>query len=515
MMETPITVSEALHEALDFARGAWRDAWAAMALTAAGWAMIVVAAQAQLTAEDAGLVQKIGYGLLLIYLPLLGGLYRLGVGGPALRGLGGGGLQLGGAEWRLLTVNLVLAFFALLACVPGALASAGLYAALRRFDGVTLGPLGHWEWWFLAAAVVWVLVFAWLIYASGRLSLATPLSVDRRRIVPWESWDLTPGRGRTIALAFILAHTPALVVWLGLQMFGWLEPVETPLGLHGPWPLPEAIGAGVVAGLTLSVVQAPLSVGLLTFFYDMLAPIPEEAIPEDAPAEDHAPAAAEEDDAAAAAAAAAEPEPEPELEPEPEPEPEPDPPFSTVQYFENTGRYSKIAAPWLADEPVPEPYARLPWIHREAAEDAESPEAEPPEAESPEAETPEAESSEAELAGAEPSEPEAYPHSVVEYSPHSGRFSRVFAPWLAEDPSPDETVEAHSEETDQAEAEVAPFPLAPQAHEAVFEPEAEPAPPIAAEVAADDAADDGAHEPFPDAAAATLDADGEPEHAKS
>ena len=97
------------------------------------------------------------------------------------------------------------------------------------------------------------------------------------------------GVRRVIATAFTLAQAPTLIVMLALAAFGWIEPADVPVGLHGPWPLAEAIGAGAVVGMVLSGLQAPLSVGLLTFFYDVLAPAEDDRVPA-APIEEAPPA---------------------------------------------------------------------------------------------------------------------------------------------------------------------------------------------------------------------------------
>ena len=272
MAAARITVSDALHEALDFARGAWRDAWAPMGLTALGWTLLVTAAHARIAGAEAGALQKLGLVLLLFYIPLLGALYRAALGGRPFRGLGWGGLQLGGVEGRLVAVNAVLVFFALLACTPMILVSGILYMILRRFDGVTLGPLGHWEWWFLVAALAWTAFLAGLGWLAGRLALATPLSLERGRLLPLDSWLLTPGEGGAIARAFITAHLPTVFVVLALTVFGWIAGDGAPTGLHGDWPLREAMIAGLMAGVALSVLQAPLAVGVIALFYDELAP---------------------------------------------------------------------------------------------------------------------------------------------------------------------------------------------------------------------------------------------------
>ena len=112
---------------MDFARGAWREAWAPMAVTGFGWLLIVVGGHAQVTPEVADIATKDRLGIAgCSTLPLLGALYRLGVGGQAYRGLGPGGLQLGGVEGRVAAVNAVLAFFCLLTCLPMIVLSRGL-----------------------------------------------------------------------------------------------------------------------------------------------------------------------------------------------------------------------------------------------------------------------------------------------------------------------------------------------------------------------------------------------------
>ncbi len=399
MTQPPITVLDALDEAMEFARGAWRGAWAPMVLVAAGWALLVVGNHAELRAADAAPLKNLGFVLLLFHLPLLGALYRLGLGGGARQGLGPGGMQIGGVEGRILGVNGVLFGIFLIACAPVVAASAVVYMILRRFNGVTLGPLGHWAWWFLFAAILWIAALAGLIYLGGRLVLATPQTVERRRLSPWDGWDLTQAQGWTIAAVLAAAHTPMLLVFVGLKAFGWIEPGEPPVGLHGAWPVWDSIGAGVVAGAALAVVQAPLSIGVITVIYDMLAPWPEAADAPVAPlVEDaHEPEVEWEDDVAAAI-----PEPEPvapdlaEADPV-EAEEVPPTPVDDVQ-----------------DEPVPAEQAHL--------EPEPTPPVEPVVVEA--------------VAGAgEEQAPgdQTYPHSLVEFSPEHGRFTRLFSPWLAEE----------------------------------------------------------------------------------
>jgi hypothetical protein len=490
MAGTRITVSEALDEALDFARGAWRDAWVPVVLTGAGWALLVVAANAQLSDSAAATLRTAGILLLLFHIPLLGALYRSALGGRPYRGLGPGGLQIGGVEARLLVVNAVIGFFCILACAPMMLLSGLFYLGLRRFDGVSLGPLGHWEWWFLAAAVFWAAFILGLIYLLGRLATATPLSIERRRILPWDSWTLTPGHGRAIAMAFIVGHMPTLIVLVALKAFGWIETDAIPTGMHGPWPLPEAIGAGALTGVVLAGLQAPLSVGLIAVFYDVLSPpiddessdtetVPAEQMPgeedhlppEDAQENDHEPAAdrlSEDKDPLDA-------DPEALHEPEPAPEPELDPPFSAVAYSPYMGRFARLTVPWSADEPVPEQYEAFSTPEPHAAPEPE---------------------------------PDVYPHSVVEFSPHTGRFSRMFAPWLSHEDPPSEAVEPQSGVAAEVETHAEP------AQETVEEDlvEAEPHPASVAEAEEPGHEIEAAVPHFASSAEAALDGAGEPEH---
>ncbi len=443
MTETPLSVSEAIEDAVDFARDAWREAWAPMAVTTLGWMLIIVGGHGRLTPEAANLCAKLGWALLLFYVPLLGALYRLGLGGQAYRGLGPGGLQLGGVEWRILAVNAVLGFAVLLIMIPLALLAGLFYVGLRRFGSVNLGPAGPWAWWFLVAVVFATALFAAVAYAGARLSLATALSVERRRTLPFSSWPLTERQGRRIVAAVLLAHLPVIAIGLALQAFGWIEPGDVPVGLHGSWPLPQAAGAGLIVGAMLSVVQAPISIGLLTTLYDMLAPVESGVL---APPRTIIEAAQPE--AAAEAEPEADAEPKPEPEPElPAPEPDPDPPFSVVEFFSHTGRFSRVFAPWLSHEPTPDPYAAYlgapqPGPGVEDADEHEAPAPEPT-----------------------PAEPHAYPHSVVGYSPETGRFSRLFAPWLSDSEHPPE-LEPPTEPTVETSAHTeapeshAPEPLA-------------------------------------------------------
>ena len=494
MAETHITVSEALDDALDFARGAWRDAWLPMMLTAAGWALLVVAGNGQLSDGTAAVLRSVGIVLLLFHIPLLGALYRSALGWQAYQGLGPGGLQIGGAESRLLVVNALIGFFAVLACAPMVLLSGLFYMVLRRFDGVTLGPLGHWEWWFLSAGVFWLTLAAVLLYLAGRLSLATPLSIENRRIMPLDSWILTPGHGLAIAVAFIFGHLPTLLVLIALMAFGWVEGGVIPMGMHGPWPLPEALGAGVLAGLLLAGLQAPLSVGLITIFYDVLAPVAEAEpadavfVPVEPPREETAehvvspeenvPEHPAELDHPSEGEPAAEHEPQVEAEAEQEaPEREAD------------AEASHEPEPEAASEPEPEVENET---HGSASETVSHVEPE--------------------------SESEAFPHSVVEFSPHSGRFTRLFSPWLSHEHPPGEAVEGHEEPVNEVEAHFEPV-LDPHAEAAVETPvsdhvEPEGAHPPAAEV------EDHVHEveafahPLAPSGEVALDGANEPEHAE-
>jgi outer membrane biosynthesis protein TonB len=371
-----------LDDAVDFTRDAWRGAFAPMALTALGWTLLVVAGQAQIAVYTARLLRHLGFVLLLFHVPLWGALYRqvLAAGAPvsAQASLWARwGLRLGAVEGRLLALIGVVGVGLGAACALPMLVSAVLFVLLHRLGGVTLGPLGHWAWWFLAAAMIWCAFLAGLLYLCGRLSLSVPLSLNARRVRPWAGWYLTQGQAWPIAAAVAAAHAPMLLVWLGLLAVGWIEPPAAPAGMHGAWPVLDAVAAGLVAGTALAAVQAPLTIGVDGFALDMLTPIPGEnpvaaADPvsgaedasegqPDTQAEDLAipphPAEPQDEPEAAVAPpkAAAEPDfeseaeagPEPDTEPEPEPEPEEKRPTTPTTAPESTPERS-VAAPDVA-----------------------------------------------------------------------------------------------------------------------------------------------------------------------
>jgi hypothetical protein len=267
---------DALDDAMDFTRDAWRDAFLAMAVVAVGWTLLVAAGHGRMSPSVAAGLRVVGLLLLLFHLPLWGGLYRQALGEPTAKGLGGlgrGGLQLGLVEARILGLNAAFAAGLGVTCAPTILVAAVVFLLLHGLGGVTLGPLGHWAWWFVVVAVMVCALAAGLAYLCGRLSLSTPLSLKTRRVTPWAGWDLTDRQAWPIAAAFIAAHAPTALVLLGLMSLSWIEPTAAPPGLHGAWPVLDAVAAGLVVGTVLAAVQAPLSIGVIGFAYDMLTPM--------------------------------------------------------------------------------------------------------------------------------------------------------------------------------------------------------------------------------------------------
>ncbi len=271
MARTRLTVSEAVAEAGDFARSAWRDCWAVMLIVIVGQTLVFMGAHAAETDWRPWIWPKLGALLTIAYVPLFGALYRLGVGGEPTRSLGPGGLQWTGVEWRLLCVWAVLAFILGLGVAPIAIVSAPLIYFFRH-HAVALGPLGSWSVATLILAPFWLVFGSILLRLWGRLGLAGSITTARGRISPLSGWSMTRGLGWTIGLAWLVVQIPTLGGWLALMAMNLIEADDLAAGAHAVWPLPEAIGAGAVMGILSAAVQLPLSVGLLTGVYCLLKP---------------------------------------------------------------------------------------------------------------------------------------------------------------------------------------------------------------------------------------------------
>ncbi len=262
----PLKLSRLWAEASGFSRHAWRGAWAPILLLTVAHTVMFLASHVART-DWAPWPAPVPWLMMILYVPLFGGLYRTALGGRAAKSHGFGGLQWGAVEWRLIIVGAVTSVLTAFALIP-ALAACGVLGLLlgtRRM--VTLGPLGSVSALAVASAGVGVLFFLVMAPRVARLMLGWAYSTARGRTEPFAGLGPARRSGWPIALGLILAWAPLLVGQLGVYA---LSLVEAGTIEPGAWPLPEAVGAGALLGLIQTALVAPLSVGVLCGAYGVL-----------------------------------------------------------------------------------------------------------------------------------------------------------------------------------------------------------------------------------------------------
>ncbi len=265
MARQTATLSGALEHSVDFAREAWREAWAPLALQALGVAMVYLSFQAPLGFGPAVLMFLTGLVMSLAACPpAWGALYRLALG-VDLGEIGPGGLQWGETETRL---TMVWGMFLLLLAViwfPLSAAAALAFYLFRDAGGVYLGLFGKVQIGFLAALGIMVaggFGWSWLLL---RLSLASAATVVEGKVMMFDAWSLTAGRSLKIGLAWLILHLPTVGSW-GLALLLTLIEAKAS-GTVKALPLPEAIGTALVIGAVSGFMQTPLAIGAFGYFH--------------------------------------------------------------------------------------------------------------------------------------------------------------------------------------------------------------------------------------------------------
>ncbi len=484
-----LTISEVIAEASDFSRDAWRACWLPILLVTAGHALQFLHGNMAAGEWRPGVFGFLAYVLMIFYVPLYGGLYRIAIGGRPAAGLRFGGLQWNGVEWRLVAVAVVIAFLVGLSLTPFLAAMGVLYLVFGSHRVVSFGPLGSFSYLAMASIPVWLL-FVWLMAPRiARLMLGWAYSTAREKTEPFAGWEPAKRSGWPIACVLALAWVPLL---LGYLVVYALTLVEGDALLPNAWPLPEALGAGVLLGALRAAVVAPLLVGAITGAFWLLEerdavaandhPIPPPQVHGEAyPPGDAFP---HEDAAAAASALAAQQAAELDL-----------PPSEVDHNLTEPPALHEPEAPELESH---EPESHEPGVH--GAEAAPPPELHAAEADHAQA-APEAAAS---VAAAEPAAPEhgtpehAVPeHEAAEPAPdhhehHAGlahaleaaaAVAAVAAAAALAAHEAHKAHEAHEAEADRAKAAHGPEPEPEPAHAPEAPPEAphEPEPPHAAE----------------------------------
>ncbi len=261
-----LSTGDLIAEGSDLSREAWRDAWAPMLLVIAGHTLMFMNQHVAASDWHAGIWTFVGPALLIFYVPLYGALYRAALGGRAMESHGPAGLQWNGVEWRLITVGVIIVFLAGLAMTPF-LAVTGIAALIVRGPPFTISYLGTWARWAPGAAIIWAFFFWIMAPRLARLMLGWPYSTGREKTEPFAGWSPAERSGWSIAWALVGACIPLALGYLGVFAMTLIEG-DTLVGNY--WPLPEAVGAGLLLGALKAAVTAPLLVGILSGAYWLL-----------------------------------------------------------------------------------------------------------------------------------------------------------------------------------------------------------------------------------------------------
>ncbi len=233
---------EALGAGLALVRTAWRDAWAPLLVSTAGWTALSAAGHTGLPPDSAAALAGTGLALVLLMTgPKLGALHRLAAGRDACDPACAAGLQWTAVETRLVATATALAAFAvLLALALGAAAAAALSA-----DALLLAPL-----MLVGGAAVACVV--------GRL--AVTLAADAAEPGPRfaRGWLLTRGAGAAPAAVWLVTFAGPLAGVFAAQ--GALDALST---TGGRWGAAEAVAAGAVLAALMQFGLAPLNAGAL------------------------------------------------------------------------------------------------------------------------------------------------------------------------------------------------------------------------------------------------------------
>jgi hypothetical protein len=135
-----------------------------------------------------------------------------------------GYLRLGMDEARQLLLLLLFVGLGFLAEIVGVIAAL-IPATIISLAVPAFSGLAHY--------LAMLAVFAAVVFFAVRLSLASPLTFDGRKVSPFGSWKLTRGRFWKILGAYVLALALALVVGLLVMLLGMAVTAVAGGGMNG------------------------------------------------------------------------------------------------------------------------------------------------------------------------------------------------------------------------------------------------------------------------------------------
>lgn len=267
MTKAGLTVGSSVSGAYAFASRAWGKTFAILFLAAAAQAAIFFAQHADIQHALALKIEAGGWlAALLTAPPAMGALYRVAVGGEALKDLGPGGLQWTKTEWSLIGVATLLFLSAVLFCIPATALAAVATVALRYGAGLGMqAAMQIGSFAFIAVMLAWV-------YTLLRVSLAAPASVAARQVKVFQTWPLTKGKALTLALSLIAAALPlTALLTAGQTALNGLETGDFVPWPTSHWPIEDAAGGGAALGLISGFLVPSVIAGLFGGAYQALA----------------------------------------------------------------------------------------------------------------------------------------------------------------------------------------------------------------------------------------------------
>lgn len=262
------TASEAIGSAFEFAQEAARRLWGVQALAAFGVAVVFASVRGRMSVPEAADLWRVGWWTILVTAaPLWAGLYRLELGGKALRGLGPAGLQFGLPEIRLIVLSIAFLAASAFVWLPVVAVSAAIFVLFRFAGAATLLHVGEVQISFLIAMAVWIGALGLYAWVCARCAFAPAATVGKRRLVLAEAWTLGRSRAGPVLWSWLLAQAPLLLTVVLLALIDQMEMQEAMWGARSRWPLIDAAVGGLVLGGVMSFIQAPLTVGVLGYLY--------------------------------------------------------------------------------------------------------------------------------------------------------------------------------------------------------------------------------------------------------
>lgn len=244
-----------LLSALDFAALAWRAAWGAQLLFAAGVAALIAGL---LSGGEGAPATWVGGAVCMVaWAPLFGALHMVERVERRRRDLVAFGLQIGPVEFALWIVAAsIAAVIVLLVLGMAALASMSL-VAFAGHGPIALGPFGEINLALTAAAGNLILGAAASLFVLVRLAFVWGMAVDDDGSALVRSWWATRRREPLVLGAGLLAVSPSLLTVAAVLALDRLGSSAI-----GAWPLADAVLMGLSAGFVAAFVQAPVLVGM-------------------------------------------------------------------------------------------------------------------------------------------------------------------------------------------------------------------------------------------------------------